>query len=75
MTSPVIQADPSDARNTASGDIRDATEPAERRLPSQNGAGATLNGPRGYIAFGGWRMAAAIRCEPPVESARLKHMG
>ena len=50
MTSPVIQADSSDARNTASGcDISDATEPAERRLPGQNGAGTTLKGPRGYI--------------------------
>jgi hypothetical protein len=53
MTSPVIQADSSDARNTASGAIiRDATEPAERRLPSDSGAGATLKGPRGYIPFG-----------------------
>src|SRR6266436_3841435 len=26
-------------------------EPAERRLPSQNGAGTTFKGPRGYIAF------------------------
>src|SRR5207245_10659193 len=32
--------------------IRDATEPAARRLLSQNGAGTTLKGPRGYIAFG-----------------------
>src|SRR6202011_4577618 len=34
------------------GDIRDATEPAERRLPGQNGATTPIKGPRGYIAFG-----------------------
>src|SRR5438445_9110389 len=32
--------------------MRDATEPAERRLFSQSGAGATLEGSRRYIAFG-----------------------
>ncbi len=53
MTSPVIQADSSDARNTASGAIS-VTRPS---LPSgvflsQNGAGPTLKGSRGYIAFG-----------------------
>jgi hypothetical protein len=53
MTSPVIQADSSDARNTARGAISEnATEPSERRLRSQTGAGTTLEGPRGYIAFG-----------------------
>src|SRR5439155_26517649 len=34
------------------GHITDPTEPAERLLPSQNGSGTTLKGPRGYIAFG-----------------------
>src|SRR5205823_7824153 len=33
-------------------DLRHATEPAERRLLSQNGAGTTLEGPRRYVAFG-----------------------
>jgi hypothetical protein len=52
MTSPLIQADSSNARKTArGGDISDATKPAERRLPSQSGAGGSFKSPGSYIAL------------------------
>jgi len=53
MTSPVIQADSSDAGSTACGAISaNATEAAEGRLLQQNGAGVIHKGPCGCIAFG-----------------------
>ena len=37
--------------NRERSDISDATEPAQWRLPGQNGPGATGKGPRSHIAF------------------------
>ena len=46
-----ILATRTDRKHDFKLDVRDATEPTERCLTSQNGAGTTLKGPRGYIAF------------------------
>src|SRR2546426_2922878 len=53
MTSPVIQADSSDARNTASGAIS-VTRPSRPSdvFPARTAPAPPLKGPRGYIAFG-----------------------
>ena len=45
MTSPVIQSDPSDARNTGGGAI------SETRPSRPSGVGTTLKDPSRHIAF------------------------